>query len=71
MDFKTENVDFSEEVDSGEEVLDSELKIEKLDEEGFIKTEVFQDFQPIQIIGEKRKNKEISNLENKKIKEDF
>ena len=69
MDFKTENVDFSEEVDSGEEVL--ELKIEKLDEEGFIKTEVFQDFQPIQIIGEKRKNKEISNLENKKIKEEF
>ena len=72
MDFKTENVDFSEEVDSGEEVLDSELKIEKLDEEGFIKTEVFQDFQPIQIIWKKKqKNKEISNLETKKIKEEF
>jgi hypothetical protein len=51
-----------------------EVKIENPDEVGNIKTEVFEEknyFEPLQIIGEKRKNTESSNLENKKIKEEF
>jgi hypothetical protein len=78
MDFKTENVDFIENTNKElkEEItdLDLEVKIEKLDEEGYIKNEVFQEFfysKPFQIIGEKRKHKEMLNLENKKIKEEF
>ena len=84
MDFKTENVDFIENTNKEnytdnplkEEMtdLDLEVKIEKLDKEGYIKTEVIQEIvfsKPIQIIGEKRKNEEMSNLENKKIKEEF
>jgi hypothetical protein len=78
MDVKTENVDFIENTNKElkEEItdLDLEVKIEKLNEEGYIKTEVFQEIlfsKPIQIIGEKRKHKEMLNLENKKIKEEF
>ena len=79
MDVDSENVDFIEQVDK--EVyacgditdLDLEIKIEKLDEERNIKTEVFEEKNnlPSQFIGEKRKNEEISNLENKKIKQEF
>ena len=83
MDFKTENVDFIENTNKEnytdnplkEEMtdLDLEVKIEKLDEEKNIKTEVFDEtnIMPSQFIGEKRKNKEKSNLENKKIKQEF
>jgi hypothetical protein len=53
-----------------------EVKIENLNEKVNIKTEVFEGenySEPLQIIGEKRKNTERSNLENenKKIKEEF
>jgi hypothetical protein len=52
-----------------------EVKIEKRDEKGDIKTEVFEENNSasFQIIGEKRKNTERSYLENenKKIKEEF
>ena len=85
MDFKTENVDFIENTNKEnytdnplkEEMtdLDLEVKIEKLDKERNIKTEVFEEnkFMSFQIIGEKRKNQEISNLENenKKIKQEL
>ena len=67
-----------EEVKCDEEITDLELdvKIEKSDEQGNIKTEVFEEnnySEPFQIIGKKRKNQERSNLENesKKIKEEF
>ena len=79
MDVDSENVDFIEKLDK--EVfdcgditdLDLEVKIEKLDEERNIKNEVYDEKNniPSQIIGEKRKNEEISNLENKKIKQEF
>ena len=66
-----------EEVKSDEEITDLELdvKIENSDEQGNIKTEVFEEnkFEHIQTIGKKRKNRERSNFENenKKIKEEF
>jgi hypothetical protein len=58
-----------------EEVIDLELevKIEKSDGE-IIKTEVFEEkhnFEPCQFIGDKRKSKELSDSENKKIKEEL
>jgi protein tyrosine/serine phosphatase len=58
-----------------EEIPDLELviKIEKVDDEKNIKTEFSEqknNFKPLQIIGEKRKNQEISNLDDKKIKEE-
>ena len=76
MDVHLENVDFIEkEVYAFGDItdLDLEIKIEKLDEERNIKTEVFDEKNNIssQIIGEKRKNEEISNLENKKIKQEL
>ena len=84
MDVKTENVDFIKNTNQEdythhplkEEMtdLDLEVKIEKLDKEEYIKTEVVKEIvfsKPFQIIGEKRKNEEMSNLENKKIKEEF
>ena len=66
-----------EEVKCDEEITDLELdvKIENSDEQGNIKTEVFEEnkFEHIQTIGKKRKNRERSNFENenKKIKEEF
>ena len=79
MDVDSENVDFIEKLEK--EVyacgditdLDLQIKIEKLDEERNVKDEVFEEknIMPFQIIGEKRKNKEILNLENKKIKQEF
>ena len=67
-----------EEVKCDEEITDLELdvKIENSDEQGNIKTEVFEEknySEPFQIVGEKRKNHEKANLENesKKIKEEF
>ena len=56
--------------------LELEIKIEKLDQKGNVKTKIFEEKnipEPHQIIGEKRKNQEISNFqnENKKIKEEF
>jgi hypothetical protein len=79
MDVNSENVDFIEKLDK--EVytcgditdLDLEIKIEKLDEEKKVKNEVLEEKNnmPSQIIGKKRKNKKISNLENKKIKQEF
>jgi hypothetical protein len=54
--------------------LEVEVKKEKMDETRNIKTEVFEQTnysEPLQIIGEKRKNQEILNLENKKIKEEI
>jgi hypothetical protein len=56
--------------------LELEVKIEKLDEERNIKTVVFEEtnnFEPLRIIREKRKNQEISNseIESKKFKEEF
>jgi hypothetical protein len=74
MDVNSENVDFIEKLDK--EVyacgditdLDLEIKIETLDGERNIKTEVLDEKTNI---GEKRKNKEKSNLENKKIKQEF
>ena len=78
MDLDSENVDFIEkEVYACGDItdLDLEIKIEKMDEERNVKTEVFEEKNniPSQIIGKKRKNKEISNLENKnkKIKQEF
>ena len=65
------------EIKSDEEITDLELeiKIEKPDDKGNIKIEVFEETnnsEPHQIIGEKRHfNEEKSNLENKKIKEEF
>ena len=64
-----------DEIKSEEEITDLELdvKIENL-EKGNIKTEFFEEkqyYESFQIIGEKRKNQEISNLENKKIKEEL
>jgi macrodomain Ter protein organizer (MatP/YcbG family) len=65
------------EIKSDEEITDLELeiKIEKSDEKVNIKTEVTEETinsKLIQIIGEKRHfNVEISNLENKRIKEEF
>ena len=67
-----------EEVYSGEEMsfIDQEVKIEAHDEIETINTDVFEEknnSELLQIIGEKRKNKEKSYLENdtKKIKEEF
>ena len=74
-----------EEVKCDEEITDLELdvKIENSDEQGNIKSEVFEEenqfehiqtiFNHIQTIGQKRKIQEPSNLknENKKIKEEF
>ena len=61
-----------------EEITDLELevKIEETNGEEKIKSEFFEErnySEPIQIIGEKRKNREISNLKhkNKKLKEEF
>jgi ribosomal 30S subunit maturation factor RimM len=81
MDVDSENVDFIEKLDKevyacgGITDLDLQIKIEKLDEKRNIKTEVFDEknIMPSQIIREKRKNEEISNLENenKKIKQEF
>ena len=56
--------------------LELEVKIEETDETGKIKTKVFEETdysELVQIIGEKRKSQERSNLENedKKIKEEF
>ena len=67
-----EKIKFDKEVTD----LEFEVKIEKTDENGKIKTEFFEEAtnsEPLQIIGEKRRNKERSNLEieNKKIKEEF
>jgi phosphotransferase system IIA component len=62
-----------EEVNSGDEITDLELKIKKEEIEN-VKTEVIpNNSEPHQIIGGKRKNKERSNLqnENKKIKDEF
>ena len=65
------------EIKSDEEITDLELeiKIENPHEKVNIKTEVFEETnnsEPIEIIGEKRHfNDEKSNLENKKIKEEF
>ena len=57
------------------EITDFELevKVEKMNDKGDIKTEVFEEKNNFQIIGEKRKNEEISNLaiESKKVKEKF
>jgi hypothetical protein len=71
-----ENLD--EKIKFDEEITDLELevKLEKTDETGKIKTEFFDETnssEPLQIIGEKRKNSEKSNMEieNKKIKEEF
>ena len=68
----------NEEIYPGKEITDLalEIKIEKTDEERNIKTEVLEETnysELLQIIGEKRKNQERSNLENesKKIKEEF
>ena len=79
MDVDSENVDIIEKVDK--EVfdfgditdLDLEIKVEKLDEVRNIKTEFLDEKNnmPSQFIGEKRKNIEMSNLENKKIKQEF
>jgi hypothetical protein len=74
---QVETVRKIEEVKSDEEITDLELnvKIEKSGEKGSIKTEVFEeknDLEPLQIIGEKRKNQEKSNLENEtKKKEEY
>ena len=67
-----EKIKFDDEITD----LEHEVKIEKTDETGKIKAEFFEDAnnsEPLQIIGEKRKNRERSNLEieNKKIKEEF
>ena len=78
MDLNSDNVEIVEEMEevySGEDLV-LELKIEKLDEEENIKTEVFKEpnnSESFQISGEKRKNEERSNLENeiKKNKEEF
>jgi hypothetical protein len=69
-----ENID--EEVKSDEDITDFELevKIENLDEKENIKTELFEEknnSEYLQIIGEKRKNKEKFDFENKKIKEEY
>ena len=69
-----ENID--EEVKSDEGITDFELevKIENLDEKENIKTELFEEknnSEYLQIIGEKRKNKEKFDFENKKIKEEY
>ena len=74
---QVETVRKIEEVKSDEEITDLELnvKIEKSGEKGSIKTEVFEEknyLEPLQIIGEKRKNQEKSNLENEtKKKEEY
>ena len=69
-----------EEVHSGEEIsyLNLEVKTEPHDEKNNINTNIFEErnnFEPLQIIGEKRKNKEIfidlSNLEDKKLKKNL
>ena len=65
-----------EDVYSGEKMTDLELevKLESPCEIENIKTEVFEEqnnFEPLQIIGEKRKNQETSTFDNKKIKEEF
>ena len=57
-----------------DEITDLELKIEISSETENIKSEVFEEknnSEPLQVIGEKRKNDESSNLENKKLKEEF
>ena len=68
----------SEKVKSDEKItdLDLEIKIEKPDIKENIKAEYFgeeNNSESLQIIGEKRKNNQKSNLEvvNKKIKEEF
>jgi midasin (ATPase involved in ribosome maturation) len=82
MDVSSDHVKVVEkmytEVKSDEELIDFELEVkqEKSDEKGNIKTEVFEKEnypEPFQIIGEKRKNQERSDLknENKKVKEKF
>ena len=68
--------EIKEEFKSDLEITDLELevKIEITPENHNIKTELFKEennFESVQITGEKRKNKELSNLENKKIKEEF
>ena len=68
---KTDEIIYSE-----KEIADFELagKIEESDKKGNVKTEVFEEIdnsEALHIIGEKRKNPKSSNLENKKIKEDY
>ena len=82
MEVNSDHVESIEEMDeefySGEEItyLELEVKLENLDRKRNIKTEVFEEknnFEPLQIIGDKRENQDTSNLENenKKIKEEF
>jgi hypothetical protein len=68
----------NEKIKSDDKIIELELevKIEKMDETGKIKTEFFEErniSEPLQIVGEKQKNRKRSNLEieNKKIKEEF
>ena len=79
MEVSSDQVEIIEEIDeevySGEEVSfhDPEIKTEVHDEEN-IKNEGFEvrnNSEHLKIIGEKRKNQETANSENKKIKEEF
>ena len=79
MEVNANQIEKTDEVIKTEEEitdLDLEIKIEKSDRKGNVKTEIFEEKsipEPHQIIGEKRKNQEISNFENenKKIKGEF
>ena len=76
MDVNSEHVEISERIDN-EQITDIELevKIEKLDEKTYIKTEVLEEknnSDSFKIICGKRKNQEKSNLENEtKKKEEY
>ena len=82
MDGNLDHLEIFEKMDEkvypGEEITDLEIevKIEKLDETANIKSEVCEETnnsEPLQIIGEKRKNQETSNLEDetKKLKKNL
>ena len=80
MDVNSDHIEIVQKIDEKvkSEITDLELevKIEKTDETGKIKIEVFEEennSEALQIIGEKRKSQERSDLENenKKIKEEF
>ena len=79
MEVTLDDVEISErmdeEVNSGEKITDLELEI-KIEKIETIKTEIFKaknKFESFEIIGDKRKNQETSNLEdeNKKLKKNL
>jgi hypothetical protein len=79
MDFNSELFKILEKSDkqmqNDETITNFEVIIDKTEENSDIKTEVFEEnnSEPLEIIGEKRKNTERSNLGNgnKKVKEEF